>query len=69
MPPGYPEGYLEGFANIYSEAADASLAAREDKSPDSAVHSPTAQDGLAGVRFVDACVRSLKANARWVTLD
>ena len=28
-PPGHPEGYLEGFANIYSEAAQAIHAARE----------------------------------------
>jgi hypothetical protein len=23
IPPGHPEGYLEGFANLYAEAADA----------------------------------------------
>ncbi|TFL19264.1 Gfo/Idh/MocA family protein [Jannaschia formosa] len=69
VPPGHPEGYLEGFANIYSEAADAILAAREGRAPESGTHYPTVQDGLDGVRFVDACVRSSKADARWVRLD
>ena len=33
VPPGHPEGYLEGFANIYSEAADAILAHRDGSAP------------------------------------
>ena len=68
-PPGHPEGYLEGFANIYSEAAQAIHAARDAKAPPSEVIYPTVQDGLRGVKFVDACVRSSKRNAAWVNLD
>ena len=68
-PGGHPEGYLEGFANIYSEAAEAILAAREGKKPGKEVVYPTVQDGLAGVKFVDACVRSSAKNAGWVKLD
>ncbi|MDJ0860573.1 MAG: gfo/Idh/MocA family oxidoreductase, partial [Dinoroseobacter sp.] len=61
--------YLEGFANIYSEAADA-IAAHDagNPIPDDTVF-PTVMDGLAGVRFVDACVRSSARNSAWVTLD
>jgi predicted dehydrogenase len=68
VPPGHPEGYLEGFANIYKEAAAAILAARSGKKPDKAVTFPTVEDGVKGVAFVDACVRSSKKNAGWVTL-
>jgi predicted dehydrogenase len=68
VPPGHPEGYLEGFANIYKEAAAAILAAREGKAPDSDVMFPTVEDGVKGVAFVEACVRSSKRNAAWVTL-
>jgi predicted dehydrogenase len=68
VPPGHPEGYLEGFANIYKEAAAAILAARDGKKPDKAVMFPTVEDGVKGVAFVDACVRSSKKNAGWVTL-
>ncbi|MBU2360771.1 MAG: Gfo/Idh/MocA family oxidoreductase, partial [Alphaproteobacteria bacterium] len=64
IPGGHPEGYLEGFANIYSAAADAIEAAGRGESSD-AVY-PTVRDGLAGVVFVDACVRSSAANAAWI---
>ncbi|WP_114010744.1 Gfo/Idh/MocA family protein [Cohaesibacter intestini] len=67
-PSGHPEGYLEGFANIYSEAAAAILAKRDGSAPDPAVTYPTVQDGLKGVQFIDACVRSSAANAAWVTI-
>ncbi len=68
IPPGHPEGYLEGFANIYSEAATAILARRERQNPPPEVIYPTVQDGLKGVQFVDACVRSSARNAAWVSL-
>ncbi len=68
VPPGHPEGYLEGFANIYSEAAEAIIARREGRAPGPDVLYPTVQDGLRGVQFVDACVRSSARNAAWVSL-
>lgn len=66
IPPGHPEGYLEGFANIYSEAAEAIRARREGRQPDSDVVFPTVHDGLAGVAFVAACVKSSKRGGAWV---
>ncbi len=64
IPPGHPEGYLEGFANIYNEAADVILAARDGIALDHML--PTVHDGLAGVIFIDACVRSSGRNAAWI---
>ena len=66
IPGGHPEGYLEGFANIYNEAADLIVAARDGTVPDHVL--PTVQDGLEGVAFIDACVRSSKRDAAWVRL-
>ncbi len=68
IPPGHPEGYLEGFANIYAEAARAIRAARRGKKPPKDVVFPTVADGVEGVAFVDACVRSSKKNGAWVKL-
>ena len=69
IPPGHPEGYLEGFANIYTEAAEAIIAARDGSPvPDGVVY-PTVHDGLKGVQFVSACVKSSARNAAWVKLD
>lgn len=69
IPPGHPEGYLEGFANIYSEAAIAIRAHQAGQAIPDEVMFPTVQDGLAGLTFVDACVRSSARNAAWVTLN
>ena len=69
VPPGHPEGYLEGFANIYTEAADAIHAARTGGKAASEVLYPTVQDGLKGVQFVSACVKSSADNASWTELD
>jgi predicted dehydrogenase len=69
IPAGHPEGYLEGFANIYTEAADAIIAARDGNPIPDGVVFPTVQDGLKGVQFVSACVKSSARNAAWVPLD
>eukprot|EP00903_Cladosiphon_okamuranus_P001215 g1213.t1 len=67
IPPGHPEGYLEGFANLYKDAADVIRAHSQGKSGEHLV--PGISDGLAGVRFIDACVRSSARNAAWVKLE
>jgi len=69
VPPGHPEGYLEGFANIYSEAADAITAMRDGNPVPDGVIFPTVYDGLKGVQFVSACVKSSARDAAWVKLD
>lgn len=69
IPPGHPEGYLEGFANIYTEAAAAIRAVAAGEPVPSEVRFPTVRDGLAGVAFVDACVRSSRRNAAWIKVS
>ena len=66
IPSGHPEGYLEGFANIYAEAARAIIARRDGAAADPAVTFPGLREGLEGVAFVDACVRSSARNGAWV---
>jgi predicted dehydrogenase len=68
IPPGHPEGYLEGFANIYQEAAHAICAARAGAKPDGAVTFPSIDDGVRGVAFIEAAVASSKAGAQWMSL-
>jgi predicted dehydrogenase len=66
IPSGHPEGYLEAFATIYSEAAAAIHAARSGAAVDPAVIYPTVDDGVKGVAFVTACIESGKKNGGWV---
>lgn len=69
VPSGHPEGYLEGFATIYAEAARAIRAARKKNGkPAKDVVYPTIHDGVEGVAFVEACVKSSKKNAAWTKL-
>lgn len=65
IPAGHPEGYLEGFANIYKEAAEAILAQREGRDPPADAHHPGVLDGVMGVEFVTACVQSSNNNSAW----
>jgi predicted dehydrogenase len=68
IPPGHPEGYLEGFANIYSEIAEAIKAARSGNKGPKGVHFPTVDDGVKGLAFIEAAVESSKANGKWTKL-
>lgn len=65
VPPGHPEGYLEGFANIYSEAARAIIARRSGKKADKDVMFPGIEDGVAGMAFIEACKKSSAKNGKW----
>ncbi|GAC1431086.1 MAG: Gfo/Idh/MocA family oxidoreductase [Ktedonobacteraceae bacterium] len=70
--PGHPEGYLEAFATIYADIADAVLARRDGIEADPlASLFPTVEDGVLGVMFVDAAVASNQHNGHWmkVALD
>jgi len=68
VPSGHPEGYLEGFANIYSEVARAIRAARDGSKLDRAVVFPTVEDGLRGMEFIEAAIKSSAKGSVWVKL-
>ena len=62
IPAGHPEGYLEAFGTLYRDAAEVIR---------SQVKSGVTigiQDGLAGMRFVDACQRSSCDGGAWTDL-
>ncbi len=65
IPGGHPEGYLEGFANIYTEVARAIEAKRTGKKVDKDVDFPGIADGVAGMAFIEACVKSSTKNGKW----
>ena len=66
VPAGHPEGYLEGFATIYSDAAELIWAKLENRAPDpGAALAPSVTDGVAGVAFIEAVVASSRKNGAW----
>jgi predicted dehydrogenase len=68
IPPGHPEGYLEAFANIYSEVARAIEAARSGRPVPAEVIFPTVVDGVKGLAFIEAAIKSSSANGQWIRL-
>ncbi len=59
VPPGHPEGYLEGFATIYKEAADIIRGK-------AGAMAPGIEDGLTGMRFIQAAIESSTQNGDWI---
>jgi predicted dehydrogenase len=69
-PPAHPEGYLEAFANIYKNFANAIRARLEKRKPTAIENDfPKIADGIRGMAFIEAVVASSKANAAWTKLD
>lgn len=63
---GHPEGFPEAFANLYSDAAEVIASKIKGDSVDPlAEQFPTSYDGLVGVRFVDAVIKSSRNNSSW----
>jgi len=66
---GHPEGFPEAFANIYADAAEAIASRITETEPDPlAMTFPTAEDGLAGMRFTFACLKSSENRGAWTSL-
>ena len=63
IPAGHPEGFLEGFANLYRDIADMIEANRTGKSFTTLV--PDVTDGVKGIRFVEKAVNSSAAGSIW----
>jgi len=69
LPAGHPEGYLEAFAGLYTEAATLIRAKQNGAHMPDDVLAPTVEDGVEGVAFIEACVRSSKQNTGWTRLE
>ncbi len=69
LPSGHPEGYLEGFAQLYTDLAEQIHARLENRQPDvAAMLVPGIQDGVDGLRFITAVLASSQNNSAWTPL-
>jgi predicted dehydrogenase len=67
IPSGHPEGYLEGFAQLYRDVAEQIHARWQQRAPDPLACSvPTVEDGALGMKFIEAVIESSRADGRWV---
>ncbi len=70
IPAGHPEGYLEGFANVYSDIAEVLHLKQAGKTVGDELRLiPGIAEGVAGMRFIDSVVASSRENGRWTALD
>jgi predicted dehydrogenase len=70
IPSGHPEGYLEAFAQLYSDLAEQISATRENRpaNPNSLLV-PGVADGVDGVRFILAAIESSRRGSAWTALS
>lgn len=68
-PFGHPEGFIEAFANVYAEAGEAIRDFIDGTYPKEGGYDfPDVDDGVEGLAFIEAAVKSSKANAAWTSV-
>jgi predicted dehydrogenase len=66
LPAGHPEGFIEAFANLYRNFANALRARLNMKEADPLdMDFPTVQDGVRGMAFIETVVVSAAADKKW----
>lgn len=68
LPSGHTEGWLEAMANLYRSFCQCLNAKKEGIFVPEMIDYPTVDDGVEGVRFVEACLASSEAGGIWVDL-
>jgi predicted dehydrogenase len=69
IPSGHPEGYLEAFAQLYTDIAEQVSARLDNRTPDPpSLQVPGIEEGVRGVRFIEAAVRSSHRKGGWTAL-
>jgi predicted dehydrogenase len=69
IPSGHPEGYFEAFAQLYSDLAEQITARLEGREPNPlALLVPGVNDGVDGIRFIDAVLRSSRNGSAWTAI-
>ena len=67
IPFGHPEGFIEAFANVYNSAMVAVKDEISGKYPrKSGYDFPDIRDGIIGMAFIEAVVKSSKAKDKWI---
>lgn len=67
-PGGHPEGYLEGFANLYKDIADILIARQQGESHFLQNWVPNIDTGVEGMRFIQAVLTSSQRDGVWTSL-
>ncbi len=66
LPSGHTEGWLEAMGNLYSNFIDCLIAQAEGTFTEDMIDYPSIVDGVDGVMYIDACLRSSDNGNVWV---
>ncbi len=70
IPSGHPEGYLEAFAQLYTDLAEQITAKIENRPPDpDSLLVPGVTDGVEGVKFINAVLESSRNRSAWTSIS
>jgi predicted dehydrogenase len=69
VPSGHPEGYLEAFAQLYTDLAEQITAKIEKRAPNpDSLLVPNVQDGIDEMSFMKAVLESSRNGSAWTSL-
>jgi predicted dehydrogenase len=69
LPGGHPEGFIEAFSQLYTDFAERVTARLEGRSPKAAsLFAPDAVTGTRVMAFIEAVLKSGKANSAWTKI-
>ena len=66
LPSGHTEGWLEAMGNLYDSFGACVLAKKEDRFTPDLIDYPTIEEGVAGLKYVEACLKSSENGNVWV---
>jgi predicted dehydrogenase len=70
IPSGHPEGYLEAFAQLYTDLAEQITARREKRPPSpESLLVPGVSEGVEGVRFINTVIASSRNGSAWTAIS
>jgi predicted dehydrogenase len=70
IPSGHPEGYLEAFAQLYTDLAEQISAKIEKRPPNpESLLVPGVADGVEGVKFINAVLESSRNSSAWTAIS
>ena len=69
VPSGHPEGYLEAFAQLYTDLAEQIMAKIEKRAPNpESLLVPGVQDGIDEMKFMSAVLLSSRNGSAWTSI-
>jgi len=68
LPSGHPEGWFEAMANLYRSFMECLRAKQAGTFTPDMIDFPTVEDGVEGIKFVEACLKSSANGNVWVDL-